>query len=250
MELSDRELASTRSFWKRRQLRDGRRSRLVKVREMNLETVRADAIEGGLADEIVTILGTGKEADVYLALWKEAPLALKVYRLHRTAQRKNSEIGYSQDRMGALAGKEFTTLQKAYRAGVPVPTPARRADNMFTMRFLGGNVKAPQLKDVELEDPTNLASQALDIVRGLFKAYIVHGDLSEYNLVISDDRLFVIDFPQSIDFSSHVSRDTQFETAKPLLMRDLRNLERYFARYNVKVDSACEYEQLVSAVQL
>jgi len=217
---------------------------------MNLETVRADAIEGGLADEIVTILGTGKEADVYLALWKEAPLALKVYRLHRTSQRKNSEIGYSQDRMGALAGKEFTTLQKAYRAGVPVPTPARRADNMFTMRFLGGNVKAPQLKDVELEDPTNLASQALDIVRGLFNAYIVHGDLSEYNLVISDDRLFVIDFPQSIDFSSHVSRDTQFETAKPLLMRDLRNLERYFARYNVKVDSACEYEQLVSAVQL
>ena len=88
MELSDRELASTRSFWKRRQLRDGRRSRLVKVREMRLETVRADAIEGGLADEIVTILGTGKEADVYLALWKEAPLALKVYRLHRTARER------------------------------------------------------------------------------------------------------------------------------------------------------------------
>jgi serine/threonine-protein kinase RIO1 len=236
-------------MWKRRQLRDGRRSRLVKVREMNLETVRADAIEGGLADEVVTIIGTGKEADVYLALWKGAPLALKVYRLHRTAQRKNSEIGYSQDRMGALAGKEFTTLQKAYQAGVPVPTPARRADNMFTMRFIGETSKAPQLKDVELDDPSSVTSQALAIVNELFKASIVHGDLSEYNLLMAGDRLFVIDFLQSIDFSSRVNRHAQLEKAKPLLMRDLKNLERYFLRYAIKIDAASEYERLLSAVE-
>jgi len=216
---------------------------------MNLETVRADAIEGGLADEIVTIIGTGKEADVYLALWKGAPLALKVYRLHRTAQRKNSEIGYSQDRMGALAGKEFTTLQKAYQAGVPVPTPARRADNMFTMRFIGETVKAPKLKDVEVDDPNGVTSQALAIVNGLFKACIVHGDLSEYNLLMAGDRLFVIDFLQSIDFSSRVNRNTQLEKAKPLLMRDLQNLERFFGRCGVKVDAATEYERLLSLVE-
>jgi serine/threonine-protein kinase RIO1 len=216
---------------------------------MNLETVRADAIEGGLADEIVTIIGTGKEADVYLALWKGAPLALKVYRLHRTAQRKNSEIGYSQDRMGALAGKEFTTLQKAYQAGVPVPTPARRADNMFTMRFIGETVKAPQLKDVEVDDPNGVATQALAIVNGLFKACIVHGDLSEYNLLMAGDRLFVIDFLQSIDFSSRINRHTQLEKAKPLLMRDLQNLERFFGRCGVKVDAATEYERLLSLVE-
>jgi len=217
---------------------------------MNLETVRADAIEGGLADEVVTIIGTGKEADVYLALWKGAPLALKVYRLHRTAQRKNSRIGYSQDRMGALAGKEFTTLQKAYQAGVPVPTPARRADNMFTMRFIGETVKAPQLKDVELDDPRSVSSQAVAIVSGLFKACIVHGDLSEYNLLRSGDRLFAIDFLQSIDFSARVDRHRKIETAKPLLMRDLQNLERHFARYNVQIDAASEYDRLLATVEL
>jgi RIO kinase 1 len=217
---------------------------------MSLETVRADAIEGGLADEVVTIIGTGKEADVYLALWKGAPLALKVYRLHRTAQRKNSEIGYSQDRMGALAGKEFTTLQKAYQAGVPVPTPARRADNMFTMRFIGESAKAPQLKDVELEDPSSVTSQALAIVNGLFRASIVHGDLSEYNLLMAGDRLFVIDFLQSIDFSSKVNRHILLEKAKPLLMRDLQNLGRFFGRYEMKIDAETEYERLTSHVEV
>jgi RIO kinase 1 len=217
---------------------------------MSLETVRADAIEGGLADEVVTIIGTGKEADVYLALWKGAPLALKVYRLHRTAQRKNSEIGYSQDRMGALAGKEFTTLQKAYQAGVPVPTPARRADNMFTMRFIGETARAPQLKDVELDNPSSIAAQAMAIVNGLFRASIVHGDLSEYNLLMAGDRLFVIDFLQSIDFSSRVNRHILLEKAKPLLIRDLQNLGRFFERYEVKIDAETEYERLTSHVEV
>jgi RIO kinase 1 len=151
--------------------------------------------------------------------------------------------------MGALAGKEFTTLQKAYQAGVPVPTPARRADNMFTMRFIGETVKAPQLKDVEVDDPNGVATQALAIVNGLFKACIVHGDLSEYNLLMAGDRLFVIDFLQSIDFSSRINRHTQLEKAKPLLMRDLQNLERFFGRCGVKVDAATEYERLLSLVE-
>ena len=141
--MSERELASARSFWKRKELRAGRRSRFVEVKEVSLETVTADAIENGLMDEIVAMLGTGKEADVYLGLWKGAPLVLKVYRLHRTPHKKKAMIGYALDRVGAIAAREFTTLQKAYRSGVPVPTPARRADNMFTMRFLGGEAKAP-----------------------------------------------------------------------------------------------------------
>ncbi len=137
--MSSRELASARSFWKRKGLRGGRRSRYVEVKEVCLETIQADAVENGLVDRVLGVLGTGKEADVYLGLWKDAPLALKIYRLHRTPHRKKTTIGYAPDMMGLLAAREFTTLQKAYNAGVPVPTPARRADNMFTMRFLGNN---------------------------------------------------------------------------------------------------------------
>ncbi len=60
--MSEKELASARSYWKRAQVRAGRRSRYIEVREASLETVRADAVESGLVDEVVAVLGTGKEA--------------------------------------------------------------------------------------------------------------------------------------------------------------------------------------------
>ncbi len=247
--MSERELASTRSFWKRKELRAGRRSRFVEVKEMSLDTVRADAIENGLVDEIVAVLGTGKEADVYLGLWKDAFLVLKVYRLHRTPHKKKAMIGYAVDRMGAIAAREFTILQKAYRAGVPVPTPAKRVDNMFTMRFIGGEAKAPLLKNVVLPEPEEVAKQAIAIVEKLLDAHIVHGDLSEYNLLFWDGQLFVIDFPQAVDFSSKKNRHIQVEKAKPLLLRDLRNLETYFARYDTELHADAEYLRLASRLE-
>jgi RIO kinase 1 len=247
--MSEKELASARSFWKRRELRAGRRSRYVEVKEMSLDTVRADAIENGLVDEIVAVLGTGKEADVYLGLWKDAHLVLKVYRLHRTPHKKRAMIGYAVDRMGAIAAREFTILQRAYRAGIPVPTPARRVDNMFTMRFIGGDSKAPLLKDTLLERPQDVARQALTLVEKMLDAYIVHGDLSEYNLLFYDGRLFAIDFPQAVDLSSKMDRHVQVEKAKPVLHRDLKNLENYFARYGVDLDANYEYGRLVSRLE-
>jgi RIO kinase 1 len=247
--MSERELASARSFWKRKELRAGRRSRFVEVKEMSLDTVRADAIENGLVDEVVAILGTGKEADVYVGLWKGAYLVLKVYRLHRTPHKKKALIGYAVDRVGAIAAREFTILQKAYRAGVPVPAPAKRVDNMFTMRFIGGDAKAPLLKNVVLPEPAEVAKQAIAIVEKLLDAHIVHGDLSEYNLLFWDGQLFVIDFPQAVDFSSKMNRHIQVEKAKPLLLRDLRNLESYFARYDTELHADAEYLRLVSRLE-
>ncbi len=247
--MSDRELASARSFWKRRELRSGRRSRYVEVTEVSLETVRADAIETGLVDDVPAVLASGKEADVYLGLWKGVPLALKVYRLHRTPHKKKSMIGYALDKIGGIAAREFTILQKAYRAGVPVPTPARRADNMFTMRFLGDSGRAPILKDITLEEPQTVARQAIELIERLLDAFIVHADLSEYNLVMWREQLFVIDFPQAVDFSSRMTRHLRVEEAKPLLLRDLRNLESYFGRYEVELDAESEYHRLLPKLE-
>jgi RIO kinase 1 len=244
--MSAKELASARSFWKRKNLRDGRRSRYVEVEEVSLDSLRADAVENGLVDEVVSILATGKEADVYVGLWKEAPLALKVYRLHRTPHKKKAMIGYSVDRMGLIAAKEFTVLEKAYRAGVPVPTPARRVDNMFTMRFLGDETSASRLKDLDLEEPERYAKQVLEIIEKLLDAFIVHADLSEYNLLLYRGRIFAIDFGQSVDLSSRTDRHRRFEDAKPLLRRDLENVARYFSRYDIEIDALAEYDRLTT----
>ena len=208
--------------------------------------MQADAVENGLVDEVVSVLGTGKEANVYLGLWKDSPLALKVYRLHRTPHKKRAAIGYSPDRMGLIAVKEFTILEKAYRAGVPVPAPARRVDNMFTMRFLGDDAKASLLKDSVLSDPELYAQEAIRIIGKLLDTFIIHGDMSEFNLLLYDRRLFVIDFPQAVDLSSRVDRYSRFEEARPLLLRDLRNIARYFAKCNTPIDAEEEYDQLIA----
>ena len=239
-------MASARSFWKRKNLRDGRRSRYVEVEEVSLDSLRADAVENGLVDEVVSILATGKEADVYVGLWKKIPLALKVYRLHKTPHKKKAAIGYSVDLMGQIAANEFTILEKAYRAGIPVPTPARRADNMFTMRFLGDETNARRLKDIDLDKPEQYAKQALGIVEKLLDAFIVHGDLSEYNMLLYRDHIFVIDFPQAVDLSSRPNRHRRFEDAKPLLRRDLENVARYFSQYDVEIDAPAEYDLLTT----
>ena len=117
---------------------------------------------------------------------------------------------------------------------------------MFTMRFLGDVQAAPLLKDSLLENPQGVATQALSLVRKLFDACIVHGDLSEYNLVHWQGQLFVIDFPQAIDFSARVDRHTRLKEAGQLLLRDLTNLEDYFAQYDVEIDSENEYSTLMS----
>ena len=239
-------MASARSFWKRKNLRNGRRSRYVEVEEVSLDSLRADAVENGLVDEVVSILATGKEADVYVGLWKKVPLALKVYRLHKTLHKKKSAIGYSVDRIGQIAANEFTILEKAYRAGIPVPTPARRADNMFTMRFLGDETNARRLRDLDLDEPEQYAKQALRIIEKLLDSFIVHGDLSEYNLLLYRDRIFVIDFPQAVDLSSLPNRHRRFEEAKPLLRRDLENVARYFSQYDIDVDALAEYDRLTT----
>src|SRR5438046_9089528 len=122
-------------------------------------------------------------------------------------------------------------------------------DYIFTMRFLGEGQKAPLLKEAVLDEPEQVAEQAIAIVEKLLRAFIIHGDLSEYNLVYHDGRLFVIDFPQAVDLSSRVDRSAKFESGKDLLLRDLRNLERCFSRFGVELDSEGEYDRISRGVK-
>src|SRR5438552_3331743 len=94
--------------------------------------------------------------------------------------------------------------------------------------------------------PEQYAKQSLEIVEKLLDAFIVHGDLSEYNLLLYRDRIFVIDFPQAVDLSSRPNRHRRFEKAKPLLRRDLENVARYFSQYDIEIDAPAEYDLLTT----
>ena len=90
---------------------------------------------------------------------------------------------------------------------------------------------------------------ALEIIEKLLDAFIVHGDLSEYNLLSYRGRAFAIDFGQSVDLSSRTDRHERFEDAKPLLRRDLENVARYFSRYDIEIDAMAEYDWLTDRFQ-
>ncbi|MDO8055826.1 MAG: RIO1 family regulatory kinase/ATPase [Candidatus Hermodarchaeota archaeon] len=234
---------------------DGTRGRLDDLPEITLTSVRADALATQLATDVTGIISAGKEATVFFAFWRDFPLALKVYRLHHTphakgGKRKNHQ-GFSKDIMSYWASREFWILDRAFRAGVNVPTPARQVDNMFTARFIGEEGQAsPFLKDASIEYPNRLFDMIIEQIFALYRAFIIHGDLSGYNILYFDQKSWIIDFPQAIDFASRPGRHRVLKDGRPILLRDITNIVRFFARFGIKADSESLCEEAMEQVDL
>ncbi|MFQ5947003.1 MAG: RIO1 family regulatory kinase/ATPase, partial [Anaerolineae bacterium] len=154
-------------------------------------------LSSGLATEIVGLISTGKEADVYLARYGDDPLAVKVYRLFRTSRRGGG--GAKLDAMSYQAAREYDGLYRAWKSGAKVPTPARRVENMFSMRYLGDeHGPAPRLQDVRLEAPKKFLAKTLAATEELVRGGQVHGDLSAFNILVYKSRPWVIDFSSPV----------------------------------------------------
>lgn len=224
---------------------DGQRGRLEDLPEITLSSVRAEAIATQLATDVSGIISAGKEATVFYALWREFPLALKVYRFYTTPHAKKGsrkkmgggKVGFSKDIMSFWAAREFWILDRAFRAGIKVPTPARHIDNMFTSRFLGNNGSAaPLLKDAVIEYPQRTYEDIIESIFALYRIFIIHGDLSGYNILFFNNEPWIIDFPQAIDFASRVSRHRTLTQGRSILLRDITNIVRFFQRYGITAD--------------
>src|SRR3989475_10007852 len=107
-------------------------------------------VSDGLATEVVGLISAGKEANVFLARYNSAPLAVKSYRLYRTSQRGGGPL--KQDSMGWRAAHEYEMMRQAWKGGVRVPTPARRGENRLSVRYPRTEGRAaPRLKGVLVE---------------------------------------------------------------------------------------------------
>ncbi len=243
---------SQRSWTQRQTAKDdGVRGRGQEIPEITLESVRVDALAATLATEVDSVISAGKEATVFLALWRDFPLALKAYRLHRTPHRKHGKIGYAQDIVSYWAAREYWILDRAFHAGVRVPTPARHSDHMFTARFLGDDrIPAPLLKDSNVEYPKRTFDIIINQIFMLYRAFLIHGDLSPFNIVMYKDEPWFIDFPQAIDFSSRMGRLQTLEKGRKILLRDIQNVVRYFQRYGITADSETLTEECMCQVGL
>jgi RIO kinase 1 len=241
---------SQRSWTQRQSAKEGgARGRYQEIPEITLASVRADAYAATLATEVEKVISAGKEATVYLALWKDFPLALKVYRLHRTVHRTQGKLGYAQDTVSYWAAREYWILDRAFHAGLKVPTPARHSDHMFTARFMGEDrVPAPLLKDTNIEYPKRVFDCIIDQIFALYRAFLIHGDLSQFNILIYKDEPWLIDFPQAIDFASRMGRHQVLKNGRTILLRDFRNVIKYFQRFGIRADSEILCDECMSQV--
>jgi serine/threonine-protein kinase RIO1 len=216
--------------------RDGQRGNkrgwTVAINEITLDEVRTDAVNFGLATEVLYQLNAGKEASIYLAHWKQFPLILKAYRFWQSAQAKKGKGFFAPGRMQAIAAREYDLLLTCFKAGMNVPTPVGRVGNYLTMRFLGnGTEPAPQLRNVHLEEPEFVLDEILDDVLIMYRdVNYVHGDLSAYNILWWEGRAWIIDMPQACN----VDPWSDMKQVVTLLRRDIMNLLQYFKKYGIK----------------
>jgi len=196
----------------------------------------------GILDEVHGVVSAGKEARVYWGKNKEGKdLAVKIY-LTSSAEFKKGMFKYiegdyrfkgvkhdTRSLIFAWAQKEFRNLDEAFRAKVNVPKPIAVRNNVLVMEFIGKDgVSAPSLKERLPVNPEKAYKMVLTYMMRLYrKADLVHGDLSEYNIMLWKSKPVLFDMSQSVP-SSH-------PLAQSLLERDLVNVNRFFSRLGVKV---------------
>lgn len=209
----------------------------------------AGLLDEGLIDEVLGQLMSGKEATVYVVRCGEAIRCAKVYKdaTQRSFKKsasyqegrkvKNSRQARAMEKGSRYGRKmqeevwqnaEVDALYRLASAGVRVPQPHICFEGVLLMDLVvdaDGN-PAPRLNDVELDEDQALEFHGMlinQVVRMLC-AGIVHGDLSEYNILVGDSGPVIIDLPQAIDAAAN-------STAAEMLERDVNNLRSYFSTF-------------------
>ncbi|HEX5514571.1 MAG TPA: PA4780 family RIO1-like protein kinase [Gammaproteobacteria bacterium] len=222
-------------------------------------------IHDGFVDEVVRQLKSGKEAAVYVVRCGSEIRCAKVYkdankrgfrshsqyqegrkvRNSRRARAMEKGTRYGrQEQESAWQNAEVEALYRLAAAGVRVPQPHLFVDGVLLMELVtdaDGNA-APRLDDLLLTE-----AQALSYHRALIRevvrmlcAGLVHGDLSEYNVLVDADGPVIIDLPQAVDAAGN-------NNAARMLERDVNKLTAYFSRYAPEL-AATDYAREIWAL--
>lgn len=206
-------------------------------------------VDDGLVDEVLRRLMSGKEADVYVVrcgteircakVYKEAAKrnfkqavqyqeGRKVRNSRRArAMEKGSKFGRKQQEE-TWQNAEVDALYLLAGAGVRVPQPYDCMNGVLIMELItdeSGEV-APRLNDVSMSAEQAIEDHALvmrDVVRMLC-AGVVHGDLSEFNVLVDEYGPVIIDLPQAVDAAAN-------NNAQAMLTRDVNNMARYYGQF-------------------
>lgn len=201
----------------------------------------------GVFDDIKGCISTGKEANVYRALIEEPEqqLAVKVYKTAILAfkDRERYVVGEHRFRFGysksnprkmvkLWAEKETRNLKRIFKTDIPVPKPLHLNKHVLVMEFLGTSegYPSPKLKDaiIDPQKYPQLYNQLLAYMRIMYQeCRLVHSDLSEYNILYHEEKLWIIDVSQSVEHDHPMSLE--------FLRMDIKNVNDYFRKRGVEV---------------
>jgi len=214
-------------------------------------------VQDGYIDAFGGPISTGKEANVYTALGggsearsasgrssdddapRDTEVAVKVYRINASDFRdmrgyldgdpRFEGIGSDKKKVvTAWVRKEFANLQRAKKAGVRVPNPIAVQRNVLVMEYIATeDGRAKRLNEVHIENPETAFEVVREYMRRLYDAGLVHGDLSEYNIVFHEGQLVVIDLGQAVT--------VHHGNAQDYLERDCANIANFFSGQGVDV---------------
>ena len=238
------------------------RATIEQVLDPRTRMILLKLVNNGIVSEIHGCVATGKEANVYHALrFPEEPAndaidaqksdvthyAIKVYKTSILVFKDRDKYvtgefrfrqGYSKHNPRTMvklwAEKEMRNLKRLHSAGIPCPEPIHLRLHVLLMRFVGDSKgwPAPRLRDVELDenDPStswfDLYLQLLGYMRIMYQTCrLVHADLSEYNILYNENKLWIIDVSQSVEHDH--PRSLEF------LRMDIKNVKDFFSRKGV-----------------
>ena len=206
-------------------------------------------IDEGLIDTVVRQLMSGKEAMVFVVRCGDETRCAKVYK-EATNRSFRQAVDYTENRKvkntrdaramakGSRFGRKETeaawqsaevdALYRLAGAGVRVPKPYNFCDGVLLMELVADDHgdAAPRLNDVVFSPEDALEHHATlikEVVR-MLGAGVVHGDLSEFNILLAADGPVIIDLPQAVDAAGN-------NHAKRMLLRDVQNLKNFFGRF-------------------
>lgn len=193
----------------------------------------------GYVDYIIGPISTGKEANVFLGKnFDGDSIAIKIYRIETSNFNNMWKYIYGDPRFEkvkkrrrdivfAWAKKELKNLEIAFNAGVKVPEPITSRNNVLIMSFIGDDkIPAPVAKDVPPKNPKKWLNEILDYIKRMYDVNLVHGDISEYNILNFNEVPYLIDFGQGVI--------KEYPLAEELLKKDIENVLKWMKKLGVK----------------
>jgi RIO kinase 1 len=188
-------------------------------------------VDEGLIDTVVRQLMSGKEAMVYVVRCGDDTRCAKIYK-EATQRSFRQAVDYTENRKVKNSSAEVDALYRLAGAGVRVPQPYNFYEGVLLMELVtdAQGDAAPRLNDVAFTSEQALQHHRTligEVVR-MVCAGVVHGDLSEFNILLADeagqDVPVIIDLPQAVDAAGN-------NHAQRMLLRDVANLRDFFGQF-------------------